>query len=54
VTTKRGANRCHGTSFTDYNSKVNARTCAALNNVPRNDPNADTHDIGVAASAARS
>ncbi len=46
VTTKRGANRFHGSSFTDYNSnELNARTYAqALNNVSRDDPNADTHD----------
>ena len=46
VSTKRGANRYRGTGFYDYNSnELNARTYAqALNNVPRNDPNADTHD----------
>jgi hypothetical protein len=46
VTTKRGANKYHGSSFYDYNSnELNARTYAqALNNVSRSDPNADTHD----------
>jgi hypothetical protein len=46
VSTKRGANRYHGTGFYDYNSnELNARTYVqALNNVPRNDPNSDTHD----------
>jgi hypothetical protein len=52
VTTKRGANRYHGTSFYDYNSnELNARTYAqALNNVSRSDPNADTHDYRYGAS----
>jgi len=46
VSTKRGANQFHGTSFYDFNSnELNARTYAqALNGVDRNDPNADTHD----------
>src|SRR5688572_29328769 len=46
VSTKRGANRYRATGFYDYNSnELNARTYAqALNNVSRNDPNADTHD----------
>lgn len=46
VSTKRGANQFHGTSFYDFNSNaLNARTYAqALNGVDRNDPNADTHD----------
>ena len=46
VSTKRGANQFHGTSFYDYNSnELNARTYAqTLNGVSRNDPNADTHD----------
>ena len=46
VSTKRGANRFRGTGFSDYNSnELNARTYAqALNNVRRDDPNADTHD----------
>ncbi len=46
VTTKRGSNRHRSTSFFDYNAnELNARTYAqALNNVSRNDPNADTHD----------
>ena len=46
VSTKRGANRFRGSGFYDYNSdELNARTYAqALNNVSRNDPNADTHD----------
>jgi hypothetical protein len=46
VSTKRGANRYRGTGFYDYNSnELNARTYAqALNNVRRDDPNADTHD----------
>jgi hypothetical protein len=46
VSTKRGGNRFRATAFTDYNSnELNARTYAqTLNNVPRNDPNADTHD----------
>ena len=46
VTTKRGANQFHGTSFTDFNTdELNARTYAqTLNGVSRDDPNADTHD----------
>jgi hypothetical protein len=46
VSTKRGSNQLHGTSFYDFNSnELNARTYAqALNGVDRNDPNADTHD----------
>jgi Carboxypeptidase regulatory-like domain len=46
VSTKRGANRYRTTGFYDYNSnELNARTYAqALNNVSRDDPNADTHD----------
>jgi hypothetical protein len=46
VSTKRGANRFHGTSFYDYNAdELNARTYAqTLNGVSRDDPNADTHD----------
>ena len=46
VSTKRGANRYRATGFYDYNSnELNARTYAqALNNVSRDDPNADTHD----------
>ncbi len=46
VSTKRGANQYHGTSFYDFNSnELNARTYAqTLNGVDRNDPNADTHD----------
>jgi hypothetical protein len=46
VSTKRGANQFHGTSFYDFNgNELNARTYAqALNGVDRNDPNADTHD----------
>jgi hypothetical protein len=52
VTTKRGANKHHGSSFFDYNSnELNARTYAqALNNVSRSDPNADTHDYRYGAS----
>jgi hypothetical protein len=46
VSTKRGANRFHGTAFSDYNSdELNALTYAQkLNGVLRGDPNADTHD----------
>ncbi len=46
VSTKRGANAFHGTSFADYNSnELNARTYAqTLAAVDRNSPNADTHD----------
>ena len=52
VSTKRGANQFHGTSFYDFNSNaLNARTYAqALNGVDRNDPNADTHDHRFGAS----
>jgi hypothetical protein len=52
VSTKRGANRFHGTSFYDYNSnELNARTYAqTLNGVSRSDPNADTHDYRYGAS----
>jgi hypothetical protein len=46
VSTKRGANRFHGTSFYDFNSnELNALTYAqVLTGVSRSDPNADTHD----------
>jgi hypothetical protein len=46
VSTKRGTNQLHGSSFYDFNSnELNARTYAqALNGVSRDDPNADTHD----------
>jgi hypothetical protein len=46
VTTRRGTNALHGSSFYDHNSnELNARTYAqALNNVSRDDPNADTHE----------
>ena len=46
VSTKRGANAFHGSSFYDFNSnELNALTYAqTLNGVSRNDPNADTHD----------
>jgi carboxypeptidase family protein len=46
VSTKRGANRFHGTSFTDYNAnELNALNYGeTLNGVSRSDPNADTHD----------
>jgi Carboxypeptidase regulatory-like domain len=46
VSTKRGANQLHGTSFFDFNSnELNARTYAqTLTGVDRNSPNADTHD----------
>jgi hypothetical protein len=52
VSTKRGANRFHGTSFYDYNAnELNARTYAqTLNGVSRSDPNADTHDYRYGAS----
>ena len=52
VSTKRGANQLHGTSFYDYNSnELNARTYAqTLNGVDRDDPNADTHDYRYGAS----
>jgi hypothetical protein len=46
VSTKRGANQFHGTSFYDFNSdELNALTYGqTLNGVVRGDPNADTHD----------
>ncbi len=46
VSTKRGANRFHGTSVGDYNAKtLNALTYGqTLTGVDRNDPDADTHD----------
>jgi len=46
VSTKRGANQLHGTSFYDFNSnELNARTYAqTLTGVARNSPNSDTHD----------
>jgi hypothetical protein len=46
VSTKRGANRFHGTGFTDYNAdELNALNYGqTLTGVQRNDPNADTHD----------
>ncbi|MEO8077270.1 MAG: TonB-dependent receptor, partial [Acidobacteriota bacterium] len=46
VSTKRGANKFHGTSFYDFNSdELNALTYGqTLNGVTRGDPNADTHD----------
>jgi carboxypeptidase family protein/TonB-dependent receptor-like protein len=46
VSTKRGANAFHGSSFYDFNSdELNALTYAqTLDGVSRNDPNADTHD----------
>ncbi len=46
VSTKRGANQFHGTSFYDFNSnELNALTYTqTLNKVSRDDPNADTHD----------
>jgi hypothetical protein len=46
VSTKRGANRFHGTGFSDVNTnELNARTYAqTLTGVSRSDPNADTHD----------
>ena len=52
VTTKRGANLLHGSSFYDFNSnKLNALNYAqVLNGVSRDDPNADTHDHRFGAS----
>src|SRR5437773_9576248 len=52
VTTKRGANLLHGSSFYDFNSnELNALTYAqVLNGVHRDDPNADTHDHRFGAS----
>ncbi len=52
VSTKRGANKFHGTSFTDFNSnELNALTYAqTLNGVSRNNPNADAHDYRFGAS----
>ena len=52
VSTKRGANRFHGTGFTDYNSnELNALTYGqTLTGVERDDPNADTHDYRYGAS----
>ncbi|BCS31650.1 hypothetical protein TBR22_A08530 [Luteitalea sp. TBR-22] len=52
VSTKRGSNQFHGTSFYDFNSnELNARTYAqALNGVSRDNPNADTHDHRFGAS----
>jgi len=52
VSTKRGANRVHGTSFTDFNSdELNALTYAqTLTGAERNDPNADTHEYRYGAS----
>src|SRR6266545_2185867 len=52
VTTKRGANLLHGSSFYDFNSnELNALTYAQkLNGVSRDDPNADTHDHRFGAS----
>ncbi|HEX7087508.1 MAG TPA: carboxypeptidase regulatory-like domain-containing protein, partial [Vicinamibacterales bacterium] len=52
VSTKRGANQYHATSFYDFNAdELNARTYAqALNGVSRDDPNADTHDHRYGAS----
>ncbi len=46
VSTKRGTNELHGSSFYDFNAnELNARTYAqALNGVSRDDPNSDTHD----------
>jgi hypothetical protein len=46
VSTKRGANQFHGTSFYDFNSnELNALTYAqVLTGVSRSNPNADTHD----------
>ena len=46
VSTKRGANKFHGTSFFDANTnELNALTYAqTLNGVSRDNPNADTHD----------
>ena len=52
VTTKRGANVRHGSSFYDFNSdELNALSYAQkLNGVTRDDPNADTHDHRFGAS----
>jgi hypothetical protein len=52
VSTKRGANKFHGSSFYDFNSnELNALTYAqTLNGVTRDDPNADTHDHRFGAS----
>lgn len=52
VSTKRGANQFHGSSFFDYNSnEMNALNYAqTLNGVSRSDPNADTHDYRFGAS----
>src|SRR5262249_25852061 len=52
VSTKRGVNAVHGSSFYDFNSnELNALTYAQkLNGVQRNDPNADTHDHRFGAS----
>jgi hypothetical protein len=52
VSTKRGANKFHGSSFYDFNSnELNALTYAqTLNGVSRDDPNADTHDHRFGAS----
>ena len=52
VSTKRGANRFHGTGFTDYNAnELNALTYGqTLTGVERSDPNADTHDYRYGAS----
>jgi len=52
VSTKRGANRYHATSFYDFNAdELNARTYAqTLNGVSRDDPNSDTHDHRYGAS----
>ena len=52
VSTKRGANKFHGSSFYDFNSnELNALTYAqTLTGVARNNPNADTHDHRFGAS----
>jgi outer membrane receptor protein involved in Fe transport len=52
VSTKRGGNKFHGSSFYDYNSNaMNALTYAqTLNGVSRSDPNAKTHDYRFGAS----
>jgi hypothetical protein len=52
VSTKRGANKFHGSSFYDFNSnELNALTYAqTLTGVARDDPNADTHDHRFGAS----
>jgi hypothetical protein len=52
VSTKRGANKFHGTSFYDFNSnELNALTYAqTLTGVSRDNPNADTHDHRFGAS----